>query len=215
MAFIDRCDAGRQLAALLDSFAGQPGIVYALPRGGVVVAAEVAKRLKYPLDLLLVRKIGHPYHPEYAVGAISESGHLVKSPREAALLTDQAWLDEECKRQLAEIARQRTLYLKGRKSASAKGKIAIIVDDGIATGLTMEAAVAELKSQRPSKLIVAVPVAPADRVRSFEKLADQVVTILAPGNDRFFGAVGAYYKDFAQTEDAEVLALLNTNKTSL
>lgn len=203
--FKDRRDAGRYLSDLLKHLKGQDCVVYGLPRGGVVVADEIAQALGAPLDLLFAHKIGHPYHAEYAVAAVSEDGHLLESSRE---LLDKRWLESQKKIQLEEMKRKRNAYLKGKPDHPVKGKIAIVVDDGIATGLTMRVAIEELKGREPQKIIVAVPVTPkstADRLR--ESGVAEVVGMEVPDWD-FLGAVGAYYRDFSQTEDEEVLNIL-------
>lgn len=197
--FKDRSDAGKQLAHILNQYEGQDVIVYALPRGGVVVAKEIASALHAPLDLIFARKIGHPLNPEYAIGAISESGIVcgVES-------IESEWLKEQKAHQLREIKRRRLLYLRNRPSMDPKNKIAILVDDGVATGLTMEAGILELRSMHPKKIIVAVPVAPRDTFDRLKSLADEAVGIEI-AND-FLGAVGAYYEEFSQVEDSEVVS---------
>lgn len=207
MLFKDRQDAGRQLAQLLSNYKDKDMIVYALPRGGVVVAAEIAEALHAPLDLVLAHKIGHPYHQEYAVAAVSESGQLVESSRE---LLDKRWLEQAKQREMTEIERKRKTYMGGKPSLSAQGKIALIVDDGIATGLTMFAAIKELRSQHPKEIVVVVPVAPKDTADLIQKQVDKVVGIAI--DEDFLGAVGAYYRDFTQVEDEEVVALLKAYK---
>ncbi|HEU4830862.1 MAG TPA: phosphoribosyltransferase family protein [Candidatus Saccharimonadales bacterium] len=207
MEFVDRTDVGRRLADKLEPYKDKDCIVYALPRGGVVPAAIVARRLLAPLDLLITRKVGHPYHPEYAIAAVTEKGIVVGSRRELGIL-DEKWLDIEIKRQQDEVRRRRKVYLQDKVSLSPKGKIAIIVDDGIATGLTMKAAIKELRQQNPAKIIVAIPVAPKDVVDELEKDVDEVVGLIIP--DEFAGAVGAYYQQFNQVSDKEVIELLNS-----
>lgn len=207
MLFKDREDAGRQLAQLLSHYKDKDVIVYALPRGGVVVAAEIAKALHAPLDILLAHKIGHPFHPEYAVAAVSESGQLVESSRE---LLDKRWLEQAKLREMAEIVRKRKAYMGGKPSLSPEGKIALLVDDGIATGLTLFAAIKEIKTQHPKEIVIAVPVAPKDTADLIQKQVDHVIGIAI--DEDFLGAVGAYYRDFSQTEDEEVIALLKAQK---
>jgi putative phosphoribosyl transferase len=211
MYFKDRHDAGRQLAEKLGKFKGEPSVVYGIPRGGVVLAAEIAKHLETPLDLILARKIGHPYNPEYAIAAVSESGHLVGSEKEMQLV-GQAWLSQEKEKQLQEIKRRREAYLGGRKKPSLEGKIAIIVDDGIATGLTMQAGILELKEQHPKKIIAVIPVSPKSTTDVLKKMVDEVVALEIPEDPYFLGAVGAYYEEFPQVEDREVLSILKEMK---
>lgn len=205
MYFKNRVDAGRKLSHLLQDLKNKSVVVYALPRGGVVVAKEIARLLEAPLDLILAHKIGHPYNPEFAIGAISESGCTIVPSRD---VMDEPWFKMEKEKVLDEIKRRRGLYLKGLKKPSVRGKIAILVDDGIATGLTMKAGLLELKKKEPEKIIVVVPVAPkstADFIREegVEFVGEEV------WDDEFLGSVGAYYDEFPQVEDSEVIQLLN------
>jgi predicted phosphoribosyltransferase len=211
MDFQDRYEAGRLLAQVLKKYKGLKVVVFALPRGGVVTASEIAKELDAPLDLILAHKIGHPHHPEYAIAAISEGGYVMENPLEIQQI-DSTWYTQEKERQMAEIRRKREKYIKGRKEISIKDSIAILVDDGIATGLTMKAAVLELKSRKPKKIVVAVPVAPKSTAKALETMVDEFVGLDTTSDFAFRGAVGAYYKDFTQTEDNEVFFLLEENK---
>ncbi len=205
MDFIDRVDAGRQLARRLSKYSGQ-AVVYALPRGGVVTGAEIAKELEVPLDLILVRKIGHPGNPEYAIGAVAEGGEPVCNEAERASVDDQ-WFKEALAAARAENERRREEYFPpDYQPPSVRDKVAIIVDDGIATGLTMEAAVQAIAVHRPKKIVVAVPVAPSDSVDNLKTYADEVIVLDNPQN--FRGAVGAHYQNFPQVEDDEVVELL-------
>ena len=203
--FTDRRHAGRLLGEELRQYRGQ-SMVFALPRGGVETGVEVARALDAPLGLVIARKIGHPYSPEYAVCAVTETGPLVCSEFERANL-DPLWLRQAEMAERMEAARRHKVYLAGRTPVQAEGKVAIVVDDGIATGLTMQAAVAELRAQNPAKLVVAVPVAPRDAVDELLELADEVVVLT--GQDGYLGAVGAYYESFPQLSDNEVTALLD------
>ena len=207
MYFKNRQDAGRQLCPILEKHRGKEMVIYALPRGGVVVAAEIAKFFKAPLDLIFAHKIGHPYQPEYAIGAISESGHLIQTSESRAM--EEKWLENQKKFQIEEIKRKRKLYLKKENKTVAKGKIAIIVDDGIATGLTMKAAILEIKEEHPLKIVIAVPVAPESTADELKREVDDFVAITIPEDHRFLGSVGAYYEKFPQVEDEEVIAILN------
>lgn len=207
MFFKNREDAGRQLAQALMPYKDKDVVVLGLPRGGVVTAAEIAKALNAPLDLVLAHKIGHPYQPEYAIAAIAEDGHLLHSSREIQGI-DKHWFEEEKKRQLNELKRKREIYLKGRKQVPVKDKIAILVDDGIATGLTMRVGIKALKDQQPKKIIAAVPVAPRSTAKLLAQEAGEFVGLIVPEDDDFLGAVGAYYDNFSQTEDQEVIELL-------
>lgn len=205
MRFHDRTDAGRQLALALHRYRGHDGVVYALPRGGVVLGVEIARALGMPLDLIIPRKIGHPRFPEYAIGAIVEEGEMVCNDDEVERL-DPAWFREEAMAQRHEARRRRELYLAGRARVSVAGKTAIIVDDGIATGLTMEVAIRDARRRGPARLVVAVPVAPADTVRRLARGVDDFVVL--DRSPDFLGAVGAYYDRFEQVADTEVIALL-------
>lgn len=202
--FKNRTDAGQKLAHALKKYQGEDVIVYALPRGGVVVAKEIATVLHAPLDLLFARKIGHPLFSEYAIGAVSESGQVIGSKELESF--GEKWLNEQVQFQLKEIKRRRQLYLKNRPPLDPKNKVAIVVDDGVATGLTMEVAIQELRSFHPKKIVVAVPVSPKDTFERLKHLADDAVGIEV--TDQFLGAVGAYYAEFSQVEDSEVVMYL-------
>lgn len=212
MFFKDRRDAGHQLAKLLAKYKDEDVIVYALPRGGVVLAEEIANSLNAPLDLLLAHKIGHPHQPEYAIAAVSENGHLIGNPHELELFGKE-WLESAKQKQMDEIKRKRLLYLKEKKVIPVKDKIAIIVDDGIATGLTMLAGIKELQDQHPKKIIVAVPVSPESTAEQIKTLVDDLVAVVIPDNTKFLGSVGAYYDKFGQVEDDEVIAILDKDKS--
>lgn len=207
MRFRDRTDAGKKLAQALKKYQNQDGVVYALPRGGVVLGVEVARELGMPLDLLIPRKIGHPQQPEYAIGAVVENGEMVCNQKEVASL-DPQWLRQEVEAERQEARRRRELYLGGRAPVSAKDKTAIIVDDGIATGLTMEVAIHDARRREPGRLIVAVPVAPPETAERLAREVDEFV--LLDHSPYYLGAVGAYYDYFAQVTDDEVIALLRS-----
>lgn len=210
LSFENRSDAGKKLVGLLEKFKGQDIVIYALPRGGVVVGAEVAKVLRSPLDLIITRKIGHPNQSEYAIGAVCENGHSILN-KEALLDVSKEYLDQEIETQKKEAQRRRNVYLGGRKPISCKGKTAILVDDGIATGLTMKAAIQELKLHyKPKKIIVAVPVAPKNVVNELKSEGVKVATVNTSSD--FLGAIGAYYKDFPQISDKEVIELISQNR---
>lgn len=214
MFFKDRQEAGKLLAQALMKYQDEDVIVYALPRGGVVVAAEIAGSLKAPLDLILAHKIGHPYQLEYAIAAVSEGGYVVGNPREIQTI-DKQWFEMEKNRQIREIKRKRELYLKGRKEIQLKNKVAILVDDGIATGLTMQVGILELKHQKPKKIVIAVPVTPKSTADLIKKQVDEFVALEIPPEHQFLGAVGAYYQDFSQTEDDEVIQILENHAKEL
>jgi predicted phosphoribosyltransferase len=206
--FVDRSDAGRQLAKALTAYKGQRPIVLALPRGGVPVAAEVAAMLDAPLDLILVRKIGAPYQPELAMGAVVDGGKPVTVRNEDVIRLSgvserefNATRDE----QLAEIERRRKLYLGDRPHPKLEGCVVIVVDDGIATGATMRAALQATRMRKPRKLVLAVPVAPT---ATLEKLRDDVDDLVCLEDYAQFGAIGYFYSDFRQVSDAEVIDIL-------
>ncbi len=193
------------MAEALKQYAGQEVVVYALPRGGVVLGAEIARRLRAPLDLIITRKIGHPFDPEYAIAAVTEKGDLVGNEKEISRL-DPEWFRAEVAAERAEAERRRKRYLESRPTPSVRGKVAILVDDGLATGLTMKAAVKELRHREPREIVIAVPVAPAETVRELAGLVERMVALRAP--EDFLGAIGAYYDDFPQVTDQQVADLL-------
>lgn len=203
--FQDRRDAGKKLADALIAYRGQDVVVYALPRGGVVLCVEVARTLKAPLDLIVVRKIGHPLQPEYAIGAVAEDGYLVVNPDEIAGL-DKRWFDRASAAELEEAQRRRKLFLQGRRPIAVKEKVAIIVDDGLATGLTMLAAIHEIRKRHPQKLVVAVPVAAYETTEKLRSIVDDLVVLHIA---EWMSAIGAFYERFDQVSDDEVVALMN------
>jgi predicted phosphoribosyltransferase len=205
MLFENRAEAGKELAAKLTKYQNQ-AVVYALPRGGVVVGAEIAKKLSVPLDLIIARKIGHPYNSEYAIGAVTETGDPIWNEEELKSISGQ-WQKSQIELARTEAKRRRIKYLGDKPAFSVKNKTAIIVDDGIATGLTMIAAIAELRKRQPKKVIVAVPVAPKDTTEKIANLCDEVVVLHNPSSG--FWAIGNYYQDFNQVEDQEVKALMD------
>lgn len=202
----DRTDAGKQLAKKLSQYRGQDAVVLALPRGGVVVGFEVARELSARLDIIAIRKIGHPFHPEYAIGAVDEHGARILNEMEAANV-DKDWLKQETEREVEEAKRRSNVYRGGKSAEKLEDKILILVDDGIATGLTMQLAVRSVKAQAPAKIVVAVPVASADSLRALkDEGADEVLVLEPP--EEFMGAVGSHYMRFDQTSDEEVIRLL-------
>ncbi len=206
--FRDRTEAGEALADALARRALPDPVVLALPRGGVPVAAPVARRLKAPLDLLLVRKIGAPGHEELAVGAVVDGPvheAVFNRPVLAMLGMTEADFAPAIDRKLAEIETRRATYLGGAAPVPVEGRTAVVVDDGIATGATVKAALLGLKRRRPASVVLAVPVAPADTLAELEPLVDRVVCLDIPAD---FYAVGAHYRHFPQVEDSEVVALL-------
>jgi len=208
MIFDNRKDAGRRLAEVLARFRDDDPVVLALPRGGVPVAFEIARALAAPLDVALVRKIGLPWQPELALGAVvgGERPELVVNEQvRQAMPLPEGWLEQESRRQLAEIDRRRRLYFGDRPPLALRGRTVLVVDDGIATGATMRAVLRALRRQEPRRLVLAVPVAAPDSLRGLEAECDEAVCLYAPLG---FQAVGLYYRDFGQTGDDEVIALL-------
>ena len=206
--FLDRRDAGRQLADRLSAYAGRPDVlVLALPRGGVPVAYEVAQALHAPLDVVLVRKLGVPGHEELAMGAVASGGIRVLDPDaiRVAHVTSQE-LDAATEAEQRELDRRTTEYRGDRPFPPIRGRTVILVDDGLATGATMRAAIMALRQDHPARLVVAAPVAPPQTCDEFRTIADDVVCAATP--DPFY-AVGLWYEDFGQTSDAEVRELLN------
>ena len=207
MRFTDRTDAGRRLADRLAGCAGRPDlVVLALPRGGVPVAFEVATRLGAPLDVFLVRKLGVPGHEELAMGAISEGDVEVLSVdliRELGV--PDALVRQTAVRERLELDRRDTFYREGRGLIPVRGQVVILVDDGLATGSTMEAAVLGLRRLGPARIVVAVPVGARETCERLRNIADEVVCLHTPEP---FQAVGLWYDDFNQTSDEEVLRLL-------
>lgn len=204
--FTDRAEAGRALAALLIAYAHREDVVVlGLPRGGVPVAYEVAAALHAPLDVIVVRKLGAPGQPEFAVGAIASGGVSILNEDEAALVADSPYLRAEIAREHKELMRREALYRNERLPLSLKDRTVILVDDGAATGATMRAAVRAARKLAAHRIIVAVPVAPAQSLEALRAEADEVVCIVAPA---FFRSVGEWYREFEQTSDTEVSMLL-------
>ena len=206
--FPDRTEAGRRLAEQLKHLKDQQPVVLALPRGGVPVAYEVARALEAPLDLVLVRKIGAPFQPELAIGAVVD-GERPELVLNSDLISDygipESYVEGERRRQLAEIERRRDLYLAGRERAPVQDRTAIVIDDGIATGATMEAALHATRRAHPRRLVLAVPVAPPDTIERLRPEVDEVVCLRIPA---FLGAIGSFYRDFRQLRDEDVIRLL-------
>ncbi len=203
----DRHAAGQALAESLQHYAGRDDvIVLALPRGGVPVAAEIARTLDAPLDVMLVRKLGLPGHPELAMGAIASGGVRVMNDnvvRQSMVSPDA--IEAVVEMESRELEHRESTYRGDRPWPDLKGRCVILVDDGLATGATMRAAIDAVKAQQPGCIVVAVPVAPPDTVRDLEPLVDEVVCPVQPES---FMAIGQWYVDFHQISDAEVLALL-------
>ncbi len=208
MPFRDRSDAGRRLAKALASYKTLHPVVLALPRGGVPVAAEVCAALKAPLDLVLVRKLGVPFQPELAMGAVVDGTTPVVVRNEdviEAANIDEATFSEVCDAELTEIERRRQRYLGTRDRAEIAGHTAIVIDDGIATGATVRAALHAVRARKPQKLVLAVPVAPTSTLAELQSQVDEIVCL---EDYEAFGAIGMYYAKFGQISDQEVTDIL-------
>jgi predicted phosphoribosyltransferase len=205
--FQDRDDAAEQLARALADWRGQHPLVLAIPRGAVPMAVHIARRLQGDVDLVLVRKLHAAGAPEFAIGAIDESGWVYLAPHAAALGGNPLYVDQQKQEQLRELARRRSLYTPGRPPIDVAGRIVIVVDDGLATGATMVAALHAVRQRAPARLVCAVPVAASDAVALVRQHADEVVVLEVPPG---FGAVSQFYRAFPQLEDQEVIALLQS-----
>jgi putative phosphoribosyl transferase len=208
MAFEDRVDAGRKLAAALTPYKDKSPAILALPRGGVPVAAEIATMLAAPLDLILVRKIGVPGNRELAMGAVVDGATPIVVRNEEIIQLigiGESEFKAVCDRELEEIERRRLRYLGGRERVNLAGRTAIVVDDGIATGATMRAALQATRARNPDKLVLAVPVAPTVTLAALRKEVDDLICL---EDHEDFGAIGYYYLDFSQITDEEVIETL-------
>lgn len=204
----DRTQAGQLLARRLEHLRPARPLVLALPRGGVPVGFEIARSLGAELDVLMVRKLGAPGHPEYAIGAMVDGNppQLVLTPEAADILeSSPGYLEREKARQLAELGRRRQAYVGSRAQPAIKGRFVIIVDDGVATGATIIAAISGIRKALPARIALAVPVAPKDTARHLEQRADECIVLATPEP---FLSVGRYYRDFSEVSDAEVIRLL-------
>lgn len=213
--FVDRQEAGRLLGRHLAALKLVDPLVLALPRGGVPVAAEVAQALQAPLELLMVRKIGAPHQPELAVAAVVDGAHPQAVVDEETLRlsgADMAYVRSQVPHQLQEIERRRAVYLGGRTPLPLEGRSLVLVDDGIATGTTVRAALKALRHAHPARLVLAVPVASAEALARLRGEVDELVCLSQP---TFFQAVGMHYVDFHQVEDQEVLDLLEAHRQAL
>jgi putative phosphoribosyl transferase len=210
--FQSRTDAAMQLAQALAGYRGRNPLVLAIPRGAVEMGRVVADELGGELDVVLVRKLRSPNNPEFAVGSIDETGWAYVAPHAASAGADAAYLEQEKKSQLDTLRRRRALYTPSRPPIDVKDRIAIVVDDGLATGATMIAALHAARAKQPQLLVCAVPVAAADSLERVRPYADRIVCLDAPDN---FYAVGQFYREFDQVEDEKVVALLRegSNKT--
>ena len=210
MLFADRVDAGIRLVSALRNLVDENAIVLAIPRGGVVVGYEVSHRLGIPLDIIIPRKVGAPDNPELAIGAVTEDGTIILNKKLIDYLrVSNNYLEEESSRQRLEIKRRLKLYRGDAPYPTLNDRCVIIVDDGVATGSTIMAALASLRKRKAKQVVIAVPVGPADTIRELEDKADRVVCLFIPEE---FYAIGQFYKNFDQTTDEEVIKLLKLRR---
>lgn len=203
--FQSRADAGRRLAAALAAFRGRHPLVLAIPRGAVEMGAVVAEALGGELDVVLVRKLRSPYSPEYAVGAVDETGWTYVAEQAAYAGGTPEHIARERRTQMETLAARRKVYTPQCPPADPKGRIAIVVDDGIATGASMIAALHSVRAKQPARLVCAVPVAPAESLEAIRGYCDEIVCLETPED---FQAVGQFYREFPQVEDETVVQLL-------
>lgn len=207
MLFVDREDAGKKLASLLQEYADQNVIVLGLPRGGVITAYQVARALKAPLDVTCPRKIGAPWNPELAIGAVSEAGEATFNEDLLTMFNiPEQTLEAAIEREKAEALRRLVVYRSGKPPLALENKIVILVDDGLATGSTMKAAIRGVQARKVKQIIVAVPVSPPETLEEIQQLVHRAICLYAPP---FFQSVGQFYQNFGQTSDEEVISLLN------
>lgn len=206
MLFQDRMEAGRKLAHALQPYRAQHPVVLAIPRGGVPMAEVVARALHAELDVVLVRKIGMPDWPEFAAGAVDESGWVYRNPQAGDSPALERHLKDQGRRELETLRQRRRQYTPHRPPVPVRGRVVIVVDDGLATGSTMMAALHALRQQQPARLVCAVPVAPPDILNKLGAHADEVVCLHATPD---FQAVGQFYRHFDQVDDAQVVAVLH------
>lgn len=199
--FRDRIDAGLQLAQKLKKYQGNPGVILAVPRGGVPVAYAVAKELGFPLEVILTKKIGHPINREYAIGAVSLTDDFIIPHAQAS----QEYVDDEIDRVRKKLKEMYHKFMGNKEPENLKGKTVIVIDDGIATGNTLLMTIHMLKKNQPAEIIIAVPVASYNAIRKLRRVADEVISVIIP--EQFYG-VGAFYEDFEEVDDDEVIYYL-------
>ena len=205
VSFQSRMDAARQLAKALSRYRGQNPLILAIPRGAVGMGKVLADELGGELDVVLVRKLGAPFNPEFAVGAVDESGWAYIAGHAASAGADTAYLEREKQAQMETLRKRRAQYTPARPPLDPKGRIVIVVDDGLATGASMFAALHAVRAREPQRLICAIPVADPDSLERVRPLADEVVCLAAPYQ---FHAVGQFCREFGQVEDAQVITIL-------
>lgn len=207
MLFEDRRQAGEKLAELLTQYKGQQPLILAVPRGGVAVAEPVWETIGGELDLIITRKLGAPYQPELAIGAVSSDGFvMVNENLTSRLNITEDFVKEAAENEQKEISRRLNLYRGSRPLPEVNQRLVILIDDGVATGYTLLAALRSLQEKRPARLVLAVPVGPPDTLDKLEREVDDLVYVKAPGN---FAAVGQFYRRFDQTSDREVVEIMN------
>ena len=205
LIFLDRAEAARKLAEKLEWLKKEEPVVLAIPRGGVITGDVIANALGAKLDVVVPRKLGAPYNPELAIGAVMHDGSLFLNTEIIDMLNvPKGYIDAEVNAQIEEIER-RLMRFRGGKKYELQGKTILLVDDGIATGATMFAAVQWIKKQKPKKLIIAVPVGPVETIDRLKQVADEVIVLLSP---LLFGAVGQFYQDFTQVSDDQVQEIM-------
>ena len=209
--FQNRIDAGKKLAKKLSEYGGCDVVVLAIPRGGVIVGFEVAKELNAPLDIVIPRKIGAPNNPELAIGAVTQDGTVMLNSEVVLFLgVQEEYIEDEKRKQIKEIERRMKKYRGDAVYPKLEGKIVILVDDGLATGATTRAAIASIRRQKPSMLILAIPVGPRDTIDGLKREVDKIVFLSTPEP---FYAIGQFYLNFEQTTDDEVVNILRIART--
>jgi putative phosphoribosyl transferase len=204
--FVSRDQAAALLAQALINYKGRDPLILAIPRGAVPMGRIIAAQLEGELDIVLTHKLCAPMDPEYAIGAIDESGWVYIAPAAASAGINPSYLEQEKERQLESLKQRRIRFKSGKKPAVVKGRIAIVIDDGLATGATMIAALHAIRAREPAKLICAVPVAPPDTLDRVAQVADEVICLQTPD---YFRSVGQFYRDFPQVEEDEVVRILS------